>query len=121
MRNIKNESLAEIVEIMRSEEITMCDSSLHAGYIIEICDQLDTHFTAFKRRGIYEFSKDNNLDDDADIIIQDEFEKKVVKNEEECLQDFTTDRIYSYLQDIRNIAREYQENLIEEENNQTIE
>ena len=112
MRIIKNERLSEIAETMGSEEVCMLDSTDHAKYIISVCDTLDTHFTAFEQRGIYELSADNNLENDADIIIQDEFENKVLENDEECLQDLISDKMYFTLQDIRNIAREYQERLI---------
>ena len=116
MRELKNSELREVEEEMRSEETTMRDDSLHARYIIEICNQADTHFSAFKESGIYELTQtpDNNLETDIDIIIQEEFEKKVLEDPEECLQDLVSDKMYSTLQDIRNIARGFQESLIEE-------
>ena len=122
MRELKNSELREVEEEMRSEETTMRDDSLHARYIIEICNQADTHFSAFKESGIYELTQtpDNNLETDIDIIIQEEFEKKVLEDPEECLQDLVSDKMYSTLQDIRNIARGFQESLIEENTEKTI-
>lgn len=114
MTKIKNDELRAIEEKMRSEEVVMTESNIQAGYIINVCEELDTHLTAFERRGIFEVSEDNNLDNDADTIIQDEFENKIMENDEEYLQDLTSEFLYSLLQDIRNIAREFQEKLIEE-------
>jgi hypothetical protein len=116
MTEIRNKELREIEEQMRSEAVIRTENTLQTGYIVKVCEELDILFTAFEKRGIFELSRDNNLDNDADIIIQEEFENKILQNDEECLQDLVSEYLYPLLQDIRDIAREFQENLIEENN-----
>lgn len=112
MTTLKNRELQDILESTYNEENITTENTHHLEMLRTSLNEVDTYLTAFEQRGIYELTDDNDLSRDADVTMQEEIEFKICESDDETLQDLVTEFIYDSMQEIRDIAQNFQEKLI---------